>query len=120
MADSKQKPELDDYDIKEEFKNLLFNSMGLTSQYDNLLLEIQEFIDTLDISTQLTFYYMVDKYDMKIENQKKTIAKMGQQFDRFDKLYYIGKLFNRKFSETEQQALSIIEQHLKQKNNSKN
>jgi len=33
---------------------------------------------------------------------------MARQFDRFNKLYSIGKLFNKRFSKTEHHALSII------------
>ncbi|MDR2007764.1 MAG: hypothetical protein LBQ34_02170 [Alphaproteobacteria bacterium] len=104
-----QKHELDDYDIKQEFKNLLFKHMELTKDYDNLLLEIQKLIDSLDSSTQQAFYDILNNYDMNIEDKKKHIAKMGQEFTRFDKLYFVGKLFNHSYYETEQSALSMLE-----------
>ncbi|MDR2008572.1 MAG: siphovirus Gp157 family protein [Alphaproteobacteria bacterium] len=109
MTDSSQKPELDDYDIKAEFKNLLFKHMELTKDYDHLILEIQELIDGLDSSAQQAFYDILNNYDMEIEDKKKHIAKMWQDFARFDKLYFIGKLFNHSYYETEQQVLNMLD-----------
>jgi hypothetical protein len=111
MTDTTQKPELElnDYDIKQEFKNLLFKHMELTKDYDNLLLEIQTLIYDLDDSTQQTFNSILNKYDMEIDDKKKNIINIWQDFSRFDRLYFIGKLFNHQYHKTEQQVLNMLD-----------
>ncbi|MDR2007636.1 MAG: hypothetical protein LBQ34_01520 [Alphaproteobacteria bacterium] len=86
QMDSNKKPELEHYDIKQQFNNLLYTSSEITKHYDNLLLKIK---DSIEESSPL--HELIDNHYKQISDKNRKINGIRQTFKRFYKIYNVEK-----------------------------
>ncbi|MCL2566915.1 MAG: hypothetical protein FWE18_02310 [Alphaproteobacteria bacterium] len=89
MTDSVKTPELAHYNIKTQFRSLLFNSSELIKHYDDLLLKIK---DSLEETSPL--HELIEAHYSKIQNTNRQIKGIHHTFKRFDKIYSVEKYLN--------------------------
>ncbi|MDR2007759.1 MAG: hypothetical protein LBQ34_02140 [Alphaproteobacteria bacterium] len=85
MTNSTKKPELEHYDIKQQFNNLLYNSTELIKKYDDLLLEIKESTESS------TIHELIDNHYNKIAISSRQMNGIRHTFRRFYKIYDVEK-----------------------------
>jgi hypothetical protein len=87
--DSHKKPELEHYDVKQQFNNLLFNCSDIIKHYDDLLLEIKS-----SIEENSPIHELIEVHYNKIARTSKQINGIRHTFKRFYKIYNVEKYLN--------------------------
>ncbi|MDR2008616.1 MAG: hypothetical protein LBQ34_06570 [Alphaproteobacteria bacterium] len=85
MTNVAKRPELEHYDIKQQFNNLLYNSTKLIEQYDDLLLQIKDSTEDLSIRE------LIDNHYNKIAISSRQMNGIRHTFRRFYKIYDVEK-----------------------------
>ncbi|MCL2567560.1 MAG: hypothetical protein FWE18_05675 [Alphaproteobacteria bacterium] len=68
------------FDINQQFQNLLKNSQESFWDYDNLLLRLKALVNALEQPMQLVFKDIIKIYDKKINDRKANIITIKKEF----------------------------------------